>query len=402
MRSLFASLPNATSVRPPADDATHATGHPPGGQRVPLGRIAVFVPTLVGGGAEHVVLTLAAGFARNGYAVDLVLVKATGALMSRVPPGVRLVELGTSRVIWSVPALSRYLRRQRPLALLSTLDTANVVAVVAARLARCSTRIVIRQATHLSRTLERGPKTFVSVLKLMLPCSYPYADAVIAVSHGVADDLAERLRLVRSRIHVVPNPIVTSELRDLASRSVEHEWFAAGSPPVVLGVGRLTAQKAFDVLIKAFAAVRTQCEARLMILGDGEERPKLLTLIHALGLQSVVSLHGFVDNPLAYISRAKVFVLSSAWEGLPGVLIQALACGTPVVATDCDSGPREILEGGRYGRLVPVGDIEALSAAICETLRKPHTPAATDAWCRYSEPDATNRYLRILLGTVNG
>jgi glycosyltransferase involved in cell wall biosynthesis len=379
-----------------------ATGHPAGGQRAPLGRIAIFVPTLAGGGAEHVVLTLAAGFLRNGYAVDLVLVKAAGALMSRVPPGVHVVELGTSRVIWSVPALRRYLRRQRPLALLSTLDTANVVAVVAARLAGCSTRVVIRQATHLSRTLERGPKTFVSVLKLMLPCSYAYADAVIAVSGGVADDLAERLRLPRSRIHVVPNPIVTSELHDLASRSVDHEWFAPGSLPVVLGVGRLTPLKGFDVLIKAFAAVRTRCEARLMILGDGEERPNLLTLIHALGLQAFVSLHGFVDNPLAYIARAKVFVLSSASEGLPGVLIQALACGTPVVATDCDSGPREILQDGRYGHLVPVGDTGALAGAICEALEKPHAAPVAEAWCRYTEPDATKHYLRILVEAVDG
>ena len=369
------------------------------GVRSPAGRIAMFVPTLVGGGAERVMLTLAHGFLGRGHAVDVVMVKAEGALVTRIPPGARVIELGTRRVILSVPALARYLRREQPVALLSTLDTANVVAVVAARIARQSTRVAIRQANHLSRSLERAS---VPLLSALVRWSYPHADAVIAVSSGVAEDLAERLGLRRARIHVVPNPIVTRELVHQAGRPLDHAWFAADAPPVVLGVGRLTEQKRFDVLIQAFALARARCEARLMILGEGEELPRLQGLIRELRLEEVVSLQGFVDNPFPYMARSRVFVLSSDWEGLPGALIQALACGTPIVATDCDSGPREILQEGRLGRLVPVGDVAALADAISTAVREPRMPLETDACLPYTESAAVETYLRILHGHRDG
>ena len=363
-----------------------------------MDRISVFFPTLAGGGAELVMLTLAQGFLQRGYAVDVVVVKAKGELRERVPPRARLIELGSSRVIFSVPALARYIRRERPVALLSTLHTANAAAVMAGLIQRRSTRVAIRQADHLSRGLGQGSDASTLLLQWLVRWSYRHADAVVAVSAGVADDLAERLGLQRSRIHVVPNPIVTPELVELARRSPEHEWFADGAPPVVIGVGRLTRQKRFDLLIRAFARVRERCEARLMILGEGEERNRLQTLIRELGLEQHAVLVGFVKNPFAFLARARVFVLCSDWEGLPGALIQALACGTPVVATDCDSGPREILQDGRFGRLVRVGDVGELSDAIHGGLTQPRLPPLAEGVVPYTEARSVDAYLRILRG----
>jgi glycosyltransferase involved in cell wall biosynthesis len=369
---------------------------------VPLraARIALFVPRLVAGGAEHVMLTLAGGFVQRGHAVDLVAVKAEGVLLSRVPDGVRLIELGTRRVVESVPALMRYLRKERPSALLSTLNTANAVAVAAAKLARRGTRVVIRQADHFSRSLEQRQYASTAFLRPLVRLAYPRADAVIAVSCGVADDLAMRLSIPRVRIHVVPNPIVTTDLLHLSHCPVDHPWFAAGAEPVILGAGRLTGQKRFDLLIRAFARVRQRRACRLVILGEGDERPALEALVQELGLGQVVSLPGFAENPFAYMAKARLFVLSSAWEGLPGALIQALACGIAVVATDCDSGPREILQGGTFGRLVPVGDEPALADAICATLEEPPAHSAAQAYLPYGESTAVDAYLRILKGAI--
>jgi glycosyltransferase involved in cell wall biosynthesis len=341
-------------------------------------------------------LTLARGFSRRGWAVDLVVVRAEGELLGDVPQEVRLIELRTKRVIYSVLALARYLNREQPWALLSTLHTANAVAVFAGRLARGRTGIAIRQANHFSRSFEDGPEESVPLLRSLIRWSYPYADAIIAVSRGVADDLAARIKLPYSKVHVVPNPILTTNIPELAARPLVDDWFKIGSPPVILGVGRLSHQKRFDVLIQAFVRVRERCEARLMILGEGEERGRLQSLIRELGLQEFVSLRGFVDNPFAYLARARVFVLSSDWEGLPGALIQALACGTSVVATDCDSGPREILQAGRFGRLVPVGDVGALGEAICAALREPRRLPVTDSDLPYSESASVDAYLAIL------
>jgi glycosyltransferase involved in cell wall biosynthesis len=195
---------------------------------------------------------------------------------------------------------------------------------------------------------------------------------------------------------VLDNPSVAPEVPALADAPLDHPWFHPGAPPVVLGVGRLSKQKDFPLLLRAFAEVRRVREARLLILGEGEERSSLATMIEALGLDADAALPGFVQNPFAYMARAAVFVLSSAWEGSPGALIQALACGAPVVATDCESGPREILQGGRFGRLVPTGDVTALAAAILATLDEPRRAVPEEAWYRFSQDAAVDGYLRVL------
>jgi len=228
---------------------------------------------------------------------------------------------------------------------------------------------------------------------------YPWADEIIAVSHGVADDLARVLKLPRERIRVIHNPVVTDQLYQKAREAPDHPWFAAGAPPVVLGVGRLDPEKDFALLIEAFSILEKKRRVRLVVLGAGPERNALNSLIQELGISDSVELPGFVENPFSYMAGSAVLALTSWFEGLPNVLIEAMACGTPVVAVDCPSGPREILEGGRYGRLAPVGDAKALAHAIEETLDHPPQPETLrSAVMRFSADAVAKDYLEVLLG----
>jgi glycosyltransferase involved in cell wall biosynthesis len=345
-------------------------------------------------------INLARGFSERGFIVDMVLVQPTGDYIGEVPQSVRVVDLKAMRVSRSVPALVRYLRREMPSFLLSTLNTANLAAVVAKRISGTTTRTVLRQSTVFFRNRRSPFSVNRTLLWSLVRYTYPSADAVIAVSQGVAEDLARIPRLPADRIHVVPNPVVTDELLTIARMTTAHPWLAPGAPPVVLGAGRLTEQKDFATLVHAFARVRRHVHARLLILGEGEERSTLQELIRRLGIEDCVQLAGFVSNPFAFMSRAAVFVLSSAWEGLPSALIQAMACGAPVVASDCKSGPREILGDGRYGQLVPVGDAGALATAILSVLLQPRQGAPREAWASFTLDNAVDRYLRVLLGRV--
>jgi glycosyltransferase involved in cell wall biosynthesis len=358
-------------------------------------RIALFLPDLTGGGAERIMVNLARGLAERELPVDLVLVRAAGPLLAEVPPAVRIVELRSETVLGSLPRLVRYLRGERPRALLSTLNTANVIAIWAGRIARSPAKVVVRQSNTLSRTraATTGARRFIPFL---VRHSYRWAGAIVAVSNGVALDLAVAARLPVGRIRVVPNPVVPPDLATQVLEPTGHPWFEEDAPPVVLGVGRLTRQKEFSTLIRAFGRVRSQREARLMILGEGAERPNLERLVRSLGLDDDVALPGFVPNPLAYMARAAVFVLSSAWEGLPAVVIQALAVGTPVIATDCESGPREILRDGRFGLLVAVGDEAAIAQGVLDLIGRPKAPVPREAWSHFTQEHAVGEYLRIL------
>ena len=359
-------------------------------------RVALFVPSLIGGGAERMMVNLADGFASRGLSVDLVLVKASGPYLAEVPSSVRVVALGSSRVSTSLPALVRYLRRERPAALLSTLNHANVTAVLAGVLAGVKTRIVVRQANTLSQSSGAAKKLVSRAMPLLVRRLYTWADEIVAVSEGVAQDLTRIASLPAARIRVIPNPVVMPNLDALAREPVDHGWFASGAPPIVLGVGRLTKQKDFATLCRAIAMVRQRRPVRLVILGEGEDRAALDGLVTELGIADSVALPGFVTNPFAYMSKASVFVLSSAWEGLPGALIQAMACGTPVIATDCESGPREILQGGLFGRIVPVGNPQAMADAIDAVLAEARRPESEAAWRPYTQAAAVDQYLDVL------
>jgi glycosyltransferase involved in cell wall biosynthesis len=198
-------------------------------------------------------------------------------------------------------------------------------------------------------------------------------------------------------VQVIHNPVVTPELYRLAAEPVDHPWFGCADVPVILGVGRLNSAKAFDTLIRAFSLIRQQIPARLLILGEGEDRASLESLVQQLGLQQDVQLPGFVANPFAYMRVCSLFVLSSRWEGFGNVLAEALACGARVISTDCPSGPAEILANGRFGRLVPVDDAAALADGVITSLRSGERIDAAAASERFVEEKIVDRYLEVLV-----
>lgn len=362
-------------------------------------RVALFLPDLNGGGAERVMLDLSRGLSDRGHLVDLILVKRRGPYLVDVSPSVRLIDLGRARIITAMPSLVRYLRRERPYALIATRRHAIVTALWSKRISAVPLRLIIRESNVFS--IDRASRTAKRRIRDYLASwSYAWADEIVANSHGLAADVADAVRLPLERIHVIHNPVVTPDLYSRAEEPVDHPWFEPGEPPVVLGVGRLNKQKDFSTLIRAFALVRQQRAARLLILGEGKERRNLENLVQALGLNGCVMLPGFVTNPFAYMARAAVFALSSAWEGSPNVLVQAMACGCPVVSTDCRSGPREILNHGEYGALVPVGDSEKLAAAIVRVLHSQPDGALLRARAReaFALDGIVDQYLTLLAG----
>jgi glycosyltransferase involved in cell wall biosynthesis len=308
-----------------------------------------------------------------------------------------MIDLGAKRVLTSLPKLVRYLREETPTSMISAMDHTNLVALWARRLAHVPTRVVVSVHNTLTYDREDGPRLKTWLMPHFIHRFYPNADRIIAVSQGVADDLARTAHLALQDIEVIYNPVVTPDLLDKARATIDHPWFSPHAPPVILGAGRLTKQKDFPTLIKAFARIKEQRPARLLIIGEGEERSDLEALVRALGIEADISLPGYIDNPYAYMHRAAVFVLSSAWEGLPTALIEALACGCPVVSTNCPSGPAEILRDCTCGPLVPVGDIEALTDAVLRTLdASPKAEQLRQQASLFSLEDAVNHYLSAL------
>jgi len=363
----------------------------------PSRRVAVYLPSLSGGGAERVFVTLANGLTDRGWSVDLVVADASGPLLGEVSPRVSLVGLGAARVTASVLPFARYLHSRRPDAVLSAMTHANLAAIAAVAISRIRTRLVVTEHQHLSTSLAgqttRRGRLFPALIRLL----YPRAAEVVAVSDGVADDLAVRARLPRRRIRVEKNPIRIDELRALGAVRPCHPWFGEGEPPVILGVGRLTRQKDFGTLVRAFRRVRDDRRARLVLLGEGEQRPTLEALVSELGLADDVLIMGFVANPYPYYATASLFVLCSLWEGLPTVLLEAMALGLPIVSTDCPSGPREILGGGRLGELVPTENPSALARAIAAALPASGLPRREyENLADYDVEGVVDRYSRLL------
>ena len=359
-------------------------------------RIAFFLPSLHGGGAERAVVNLLKGMLGQNISLDLVLANAEGPYLNLVPEQVRVVNLATGRVIKAILPLSRYLQQNKPCALVSNMNHANVVAVLAKKLARIESKLMLVEHNTLSvdtSKLFRG-KFIPPFMKLL----YPHADFIVGVSKGVAEDLEVQLGLAEGKVNVIHNPIFDAQLIAKAKTPLDHPWFQKENPPVFLAVGRLTEQKDFLTLIKAFALLRKQRLARLIILGEGECRNQLEEMINMLEIGDDVSLPGFVENPYAYMYNASAFILSSRWEGLSNVLIEAMACGCPVVSTDCPSGPKEILEGGKYGLLLPVGDAVSLSESMLQVLDNHVNRDVLVQRAKYfSIEKAATQYLALLL-----
>ncbi len=363
------------------------------------GRIALFFPSLESGGVQRFMLTLSQGLMDRGEAVDLVLVEAKGAMLAQAPEGARVVDLHARRALQAIGPLAAYLRREKPAALLSAQTHVNAAAVAAAKFARSQTRIVVSERNHLSASVDNAQSPGDRLRPLLIRLFYPGAAGVAAVSEGVAADMVKRAGIAAERVRVIYNPVDLERVALLAGAPCPHAWLEAGEPPALVAVGRLSPQKDYPTLLRAFAQVRKQRPARLIIVGEGPQREALAALAAALGIERDTALAGYRDNPFAWTARAGAFVLSSRWEGFPNALVEALACGAPVVSTNCPSGPAEILENGRYGKLTPVGDADALAEAICATLDDPLPGAVMRARAAdFSVERAVRAYREALLG----
>jgi len=356
-----------------------------------------FLAHLKAGGAERVMITVANYVAACGYAVSMVLVRKEGELLDNVSDKVEVIDLQSKRMLTVLPKLVKYLKNTEPDVLISTLDYANVTALIAKKIARVPTKIVIRIANTISLTFQQK-KINVWLSKLLAPHTYSWANVIIAVSKGVKEDLLATISLPEDKIHVIYNPVIRDEIFKKAHQPLDHVWLKDRDVPLILCVGRLWEQKDFPNVLKALKILLSEgIETRLLILGEGPERPHLEKLIDEAGLSEYVALPGFADNPYAYMQHADVYVLASRFEGLPNALIEAMALGCPVVSTDCPSGPNEILDGGKYGYLTPVGDSLALATAIKNTLSGQTKPVDKDWLEQFSEKEVLDKYLNVLI-----
>jgi glycosyltransferase involved in cell wall biosynthesis len=323
-------------------------------------KLFIVRPTLGQGGADRVTVNLLQVLDRNLFDLSLVLMRAEGEFLSDTPDDVKIYPLNASSLWTTWLPLTRLLHAEKPDILFSTCSGANIPAVIAHRLSRRTGRLVLSERNVLFHGKLSIKRIFVNLLKWVL---YRWADQITAVSQGVKDDLITKLGISPERISVVYNPVVTEGIQRLAAEPVEHPWFQEGIP-IILGAGRLIFQKDFPTLIRAFVRVRAERHVRLAILGEGPLKNDLLALVRSRGLESDVWFAGFDKNPFKYMAKCTMFVLASKDEGLPGVLIQAMACGAPVISTDCHAGPSEIIRPDVDGFLVPVGDVASMAEKI--------------------------------------
>jgi len=385
-------------------------------------KIAFLLHSLEGGGLQRVVINLLKLLVkREDIVLDLVVACATGPYLEQVPAGVRVIDLDTpiefrsKSLIRLVPSIVHYLRQEKPDFLLSHLPYVNLLTVIAKAVAGIPVYLVLVEHTLLFPKMilsESSPakiekklllnnqnqwQLLSTLMPIMMRWLYPQADAVVTVSRGMARELETDLKLKPNSVQVIYNPVIDESLLLKSNSLLDHPWFQPNQPPVLLAVGRLAVQKDYPTLLHAFARFREQRLVRLLILGDGELRSQLEALVHELGLEADVLLPGFAQNPYAYMSRAAALVLSSVWETLSMVLVEAMACGCQVISTECPHGPDEVLEQGKYGWLVPVGDVPALAAAMQQALDSPRNP--DDLRRRAQEfgiEQAVSAYLKIL------
>lgn len=331
-------------------------------------KITLISATLCVGGAEHIIVNLANGLNRLGYEIDVVLVRRKGFYLDSLDKGVQVIDLSKRHSIFALFPLIRYLQKAKPSSVFAIQGHINALAVTARLLARLKFRLVICESTTVSVNNKYQGSIMQTILSIVYPSILKMADLVIALSKGTSDDLIANYKISPHHIRVIFNPLDITRLVSLASNPVSQPSISPQNGPIIMALGRLNQAKDLPTLIHAFAKVREYVPAHLLIVGEGEERESIENLVLSLNLSNHVTMPGFVENPFAYLKQSSVYVLSSRYEGLPTTLLEALTLGTPSVATDCPSGPREILEGGRWGRLVPVGDVNAMALAIIDGL----------------------------------
>ena len=363
--------------------------------------IVFYTRQLHNGGVDRVVFNLAEEFIQRGMTVSIVvdLDNIYSPFRALLPEGVRYEVLNAKGPLSRLLKLRAYLRRVRPRAVqCASFGFPNLYAVVVRRIAGIPFHLMLTE--HCFPTVDRAtPKPWQSRY-WFFPLAhflYPFADTRVAVSRGTANDLAEVINIEPSSIDCIYNPIVNDTLYALAQQEVDHPWFADPDVPIVIAVGRLEPQKNFSLLIRAFAQVRQSMPCRLVILGDGSERPMLTALAQSLGLERHVTMPGFLPNPHAYVARSALLVMSSDFESLSNVVIEAMAVGTPVIATDCPSGPSEALNQGRCGTLVPVGDVDRLTEAMLKVLHERPAPVARSWLDQFTTRYSADRYLALMI-----
>lgn len=379
-----------------------------------LPRIAFFIPSLAGGGAERVFVLLSRALQRRGWAVDLLVAQREGPYLADVSPSVRLISFDTAGTLAAIPSLVAYMRAERPSLLCSALPTAHI----AAALALCVLRFFPGARTFLpkhvatihelptrrrteSRTLRERAATRGAEVAIRR------AEAVVAVSKAVAADTRSVTGVPRKRLHVVYNPIEVNRIQR-ARPPAPHPWLAEDGPPVVLSAGRFVRQKNMEALVRALAA--TTRPRRLILLGDGPHRSIIDSLVHELGLEARVECPGFVSDAYAYMAHADVFALASRWEAFGNVVVEALAAGTPVVCSDADGGVTEILRDPRrpepFGEIVPSGDPHALARALERVIEDPpdgrHGQRRARDFSVAAASDRYDRLFRALLSNQGG
>lgn len=354
--------------------------------------IAVFIPSVHGGGAERAMLIFAEELLRLGFEVELVVGNLDGAWRDAIPQNLAVVDLKAPRMIGAILPLRRYIRRRKPKVMFSTISHANVGALIAAIFSGSSVPVVVRQSnTPLSERMGSLGNWCVGRL---IPYLYPYAKTILAVSQSVRDELVAMNPKMAPRIKVVPTPVLSPSVYERAQVIPDHPWYQRKDKPIIVSVGRLKPHKGMFELIEAFSMLKNEVDARLVILGEGDDRSRLEGLIDKLGLKDDSALLGFMDNPFSFMKHADLFVLASHFEGLPNVLIQALALGLPVVATNSPGGVSELLADGKYGRLVPLHHVDMLAQSMLEELTEKES-AALESVCleQYDVHWATKQYV---------
>jgi glycosyltransferase involved in cell wall biosynthesis len=356
-------------------------------------RVCLVIPSFRGGGAERATVSLANGLALAGLCVDLVVVSAEGPYRAEVDIRVNLIDLDARRLIAGVPRLVKYLRQYHPGTVCAVMTQVGVVVYIAIKLSRHKARFFISERNYPISALKKRNLVRELVVNWMARAAYAEAERVIAVSDDLADVLAAKLRLKSDKLCVIKNGVDLSKIDALSSDQAPQaitEFIR--DRKMVLAVGRLVDQKDYSTLLKAFSKVSQVVSSVLIVLGEGPLRQRLESEAVGLGISDLVIFPGFLPNPFPVMMRADTFVLSSRWEGFPNVIIQAMACDIPVVATDCPTGPSEILDGGRYGRLVAVGDVSALAQEVIASLTAPKLRISRQRAAEFSMDDVINQY----------
>lgn len=336
-------------------------------------KITFFLPDFKGGGAQNMVINMANEFAARGHETSILTINKSGPYANKVAGNVKLVSLGKDRTAQAFFALRKYLQQQKPDIVLSALFHINIMLLLARlSLPGIKTKIIVTERNHFSARVKYSDRALDKIFPVLVFLFYRFADKVIGISQGVAEDIRKTATLPERKVTWIHNPVVSAETLKALESDIPLPWHDGA--PVIVTSGRLVPQKDYPTLLDAFALLLKRQDCRLLILGDGPLRQQLETRTKTLGIKDNVHFSGFVDNPVAPMKSARLFVGCSRWEGFCNVIVEALLCGLPVVFTDCPSGPAEILENGKYGTLVPVGDTVALAAAMEAVLQNSSDP----------------------------